>query len=166
MSNTPNNFDDVIDSRDVIASIEELESALQDAYDAKYEEANDLWSEWSHDKDTQLADEPPKPPEFEEWLSQVGLDPAGELHDEAVELAGLKDLKAQCEDCGDWEYGETLVRESYFETYAEELADELGYIKPEVSWPYNCIDWGRAARELQMDYTSVDFDGVEYLIRS
>ena len=29
-----------------------------------------------------------------------------------------------------------------------------------------CIDWAQAARELRMDYTSVDFDGVTYWIRS
>ena len=28
------------------------------------------------------------------------------------------------------------------------------------------IDWAQAAHELQMDYTSVDFDGVTYWIRS
>lgn len=166
MSNTPNNFDDVIDSRDVIARIEELESELQDAYDAKYGEANDLWHEWLHAEDRGKADEPPKPPDFEEWLSQVVLDRTEELRDAAVELAVLKDLAAQGEDCGDWEYGATLVRESYFKTYAEELADDIGAIPAGATWPNNCIDWERAARELRVDYTDVDFDGVHYLIRS
>lgn len=29
-------------------------------------------------------------------------------------------------------------------------------------WPYNCIDWARAARELQMDYSSADLMGETY----
>jgi len=28
-----------------------------------------------------------------------------------------------------------------------------------------CIDWKAAARDLQVDYTEVDFDGVSYWIR-
>jgi hypothetical protein len=29
----------------------------------------------------------------------------------------------------------------------------------------SCIDWDQAARELQVDYFDVDFDGVTYWIR-
>lgn len=166
MSNTPNNFDDVIDSRDVIAQIEALESELQDAYDAKYEQANDLWHEWCHNAETEIKDEPPKPPDFEAWLETERGESNTEFTDEAEELHQLKDLATECEDCGDWKYGETLIRESYFETYAQELAEETGAVTEGANWPNNCIDWERAARELKMDYTEVDFDGVTYLLRS
>ena len=62
------------------------------------------------------------------------------------------------------EDGQTLVRDSYFVNYAQELADDCGY---EISdeWPYRCIDWALAARELQMDYTPVEFYGVTYWAR-
>lgn len=62
-------------------------------------------------------------------------------------------------------YGATLVRDSYFEDYARELAEDCGLIQRDAHWPNDCIDWERAARELQMDYTSVEFDGVEYWVR-
>jgi hypothetical protein len=65
---------------------------------------------------------------------------------------------------GDW-YPITLVRESYFEDYAQELADDIGAINSDATWPNNCIDWERAARELQMDYASCEFDGVTYWYR-
>lgn len=110
------NYDDIIDSRDIIARIEELEGT-EDA-------------------------------------------------DELEELERLKELAAQCEGYGDWQYGETLIRESYFEEYAQQLAEDIGAIDPNANWPNNCIDWERAARELKMDYTVVAFDGVSYLIRS
>jgi len=29
-----------------------------------------------------------------------------------------------------------------------------------------CIDWERAAKELRYDYTTVNFDGEDYLIRA
>lgn len=86
--------------------------------------------------------------------------------DEA-ELVALKALADEAANyASDWEHGETLIRDSYFKTYAMELADDIGALKMDnVAWPHTCIDWDQAARELQMDYTSVDFDGVTYWTR-
>lgn len=83
-----------------------------------------------------------------------------------VECASLRQLAAQCQDwAADWECGEQLIRDSYFREYAQELADELGLVPSEYTWPMSCIDWDQAARELRMDYTAVDFDGVTYWVR-
>ena len=57
------------------------------------------------------------------------------------------------------------IRDSYFQTYAQELADECCEMPKDIKWPYTCIDWEKAARELQMDYTSVEFDGITYWVR-
>lgn len=65
---------------------------------------------------------------------------------------------------GDW-YPGSLIRDSYFVTYAQEFADDIGAINSEAGWPTQCIDWGRAARELQMDYSIVDYDGTTYWYR-
>lgn len=65
---------------------------------------------------------------------------------------------------GDW-YPLTLIRKSYFKDYAQELAEDIGAINPNTSWPNNCIDWDVAARDLQMDYTSTDIGGVTYYFR-
>ncbi len=116
--NEVNNSLDVIDSRDVIARIEELEA------DEERDEADN------------------------------------------EELAALKALADEAAGyAADWEHGETLIRDSYFKEYAMELADDIGAVPREYSWPASCIDWDQAARELQMDYTSVDFDGVTYWVR-
>jgi antirestriction protein len=112
------NYADIIDSREVIERIEELES------------------------DCEITE------------------------DEAVELAALRALAAEAEQyAADWRYGEALIRDSYFVTYAQELAEEIGAIQSDAQWPATCIDWERAARELRIDYTSVDFDGVTYWVR-
>jgi hypothetical protein len=58
-----------------------------------------------------------------------------------------------------------MIRDSYFKEYAQEFAEDIGAINKNASWPNTCIDWDQAARELQMDYTSVNFDGVTYWIR-
>lgn len=79
----------------------------------------------------------------------------------------LEALRALQEDAAhpDWEYGVSLIRDSYFRNYAEELADDIGAIDASANWPLDCIDWNKAANELKMDYTPLDFDGVTYWVR-
>jgi hypothetical protein len=137
MTTDISNTEDIIDSRDVIERIKELES-----------ERGDL----------EAMDDEEKP--LEERLKEWDESEEGE------ELKALKALAEQAEDyAADWKYGETLIRDSYFEDYARELAEDIGAINKDATWPNDCIDWERAARELQMDYTSVEFDGVTYWIR-
>lgn len=149
MAEAISNSEDVIDSRDVIKRIEELESELQDAHEANTE---------GHNLD------------FEEWLEAVISDanPAHqhELWDEATELRDLRKLQEEAEGYApDWQHGATLIRESYFQEYAEQMAEDIGAVNSEARWPNNHIDWKSAAEELKQDYTEVDFDGVAYLIR-
>jgi len=131
-----NNTDDIIDSRDVIARIEELQ------------EMRTAWDDWQTGENTE----------------ENTPDPFGE--EEAEELAALEKLAEQGESCApDWEHGETLIRDSYFQEYAEQLADDIGAIDKSAGWPLTCIDWEQAAQELQSDYTAIDFDGVTYWTR-
>lgn len=82
------------------------------------------------------------------------------------ELALLEALASEANGTPDWEYGETLIRDSYFEDYARELAEDIGAIPSDAGWPAYCIDWEWAARELQHDYFSVEFDGITYWVRA
>lgn len=87
--------------------------------------------------------------------------------DEVKELAALVKLADEAEGyADDWRYGVTLIRETYFETYAREFAEDMhGEAIKNASWPFDSIDWEAAASDLQMDYTSVEFDGVSYWVR-
>lgn len=89
-----------------------------------------------------------------------------EDEDELTELKALQALAEQCEGCGDWEYGESLINEDYFEDYARELAEDIGAIEKDSKWPATCIDWEQAANELKQDYMEVDFDGTTYYMRA
>ena len=122
------NSQDIIDSRDVIERLEELESDREDS-----------------NEDGTLA----------EWTDENG-----------EEYDSLKALVEDASGSPDWEYGVGLIRRSYFRDYAKELAEDCGMMPKDLSWPCTCIDWEQAARELEMDYFSVDFGGVEYLIRA
>ncbi len=142
------NTDDLIDVRDIIARVEELE-----------EERGDLQSATD---DCDSAEQ--------EREAIAALDAWNES-DEAAELATLSELLSDLAGCGgdeqwrgDW-YPVTLVRDSHFTEYAQELADDIGAMDTAATWPHTCIDWEWAARELQMDYSSVEFDGVTYWYR-
>lgn len=126
------NSDDVIDSRDVMSRIEELEGEREDAaYEA-------------------------------EWDGS----------DEGLELASLRSLAEECERCAsDWEHGAVLVRDSHFTEYTERYVNDTSPQDLSAlidSWigAYLKVDWEAAAADLQRDYTSVDFDGVTYWVRS
>lgn len=114
------NTDDMIDSRDVIARIGELTDELE----------------------TARADQGGETESFEEWLAAVLRDSAEPFHDEARELASLKTLADEASGyAADWQYGEVLVRDSYFKDYAMELAEELARDEArDRSWPNTCID--------------------------
>ena len=119
------NHDDIIDSRDIIERIDELENMSLD------EDGN-------------------------------GLD-----EDETKELEILYALAKEGEDYSpDWKYGETLIRDTYFKDYAREMAYDIGAIDPNANWPTTCIDWDEVADELKMDYSIIDYGGIDYWIRS
>jgi len=166
MSDTISNFDDLVDSRDVISRIEELESDRQSLVDMIAEAEEELVD--AVDDTSVIADFEPNivdklkeeieesRKELEEW----------DESDDAEELEILKSLAEEASYSPDWAYGKTLIRDSYFEEYAQQLAEDIGAINREASWPNDCIDWSQAAEELQQDYSSVDFDGETYWIRS
>jgi hypothetical protein len=105
------------------------------------------------------------------FMTDTGVQAIDDDSDEE-ELKKLEEFLEQLEGYGgdhQWEgnsYPVTLVNDDYFTKFAEDEAEQLGLISDTASWPHNCIDWERAARELKQDYSSADFDGVTYWYRS
>ena len=127
---TISNTDDVIDSRDVIARIEELI----------------------------------------ELRGELGWDPTAEHRELKEELAALEKLAEEASGSPDWNYGETLIRETYFTDYIEQLIDDCYEMPKELKsgeWPWRhvTVDYAAAADEAKVDYIDCDFGGVTYLIR-
>ena len=140
------NNEDMIDSRDVMARIEELEQERDTFFEDHNIPASEIGN--SENKD------------YMEW----------EESDEAEELKSLSSFLEQfCGNGGDeqWRgdwYPVTLIRDSYFTDYTEELLIDCGYISKDFpSWIE--IDWASTAENVKVDYTSADFDGVEYWAR-
>jgi hypothetical protein len=87
-------------------------------------------------------------------------------NDELEELDNLRAVAEQASGSPDWQYGETLIRDSYFEEYAQQLAEDIGAVDRNASWPLSYIDWEAAAYALKYDYATVTFYGVMYWIRA
>jgi hypothetical protein len=86
--------------------------------------------------------------------------------DEKRELAALRALADDGEtNVSGWQYGETLIRESYFVRYCKEILNDCGDLPRDLP-PYIVIDWEATARNIRDDYTELTFDGVTYLARS
>jgi hypothetical protein len=94
-------------------------------------------------------------------------DPSWDHTDGAALLDALRAMRTETEPyAGDsWEDGVFFIRDSDFESYAQEFAEDCGFIDASADWPNTCIDWEWAARELRVDYTSVDINGVTYWYR-
>lgn len=122
-----NNNQDMIDSREVIGRIKELQD----------------------DGVIPIEDLPEDNSEIDE--------------EDAEELSSLLKLQEQGETCGDWEHGATLIRDSYFEQYAQDFASDIGEIDTNGHMS-GYIDWDRYAADLQVDYTQVEFSGETYWV--
>jgi hypothetical protein len=147
------NAEDVIDSRDVIDCLDELEddrTHLVDALDELRDnppDAEDVAAVKAHDEAVDRAEQA-----LAEW-------------DDGCDYRALKALADEAEDYAeDWRHGATLVRESYWTDYVREMLADIGDLPRDLPG-YIVIDWEATARNIRADYTEVDFGGVTYLIR-
>ena len=142
----------MIDSRDIIKRIDELESAETDLADAT-EELSDL-------------------EEFGAGATAEETSAARELRNDAADAFPVEDREelealrgiARQGNYGDWDHGATLILESYFTQYAEQMAGDTGATNPDSAWPNSHIDWDAAAEELKADYTELEHAGESYLM--
>lgn len=162
MSTTIDNAQDLLDSRDIIERIEELESELLDVFNEQQKIEGFTVSD---DSEEIYQAEDSNDELFVNWLSDCRLE-------EAEEFKALKALAEQGEaESSDWIHGETLIARSYFVDYITDLIHDCYEMPKEMgsgSWPYRhmTIDYEEAAKEAEQDYASIYFDGSEYLIRS
>lgn len=120
--------DDMIDVRDIIARIEELENLIEG------EGCDDTCDEYN-----------------EELKALMAL------------MQELKGMGGDEQWQGDW-YPLALIRDSYFTDYTRELLEDCGDL-PRDFPHYIEIDWKATARNIQIDYSSVEINGVTYWTR-
>jgi hypothetical protein len=112
-------------------------------------------------------------------LTSAGVDANGEPApgtweydnpDEAEELANMENLlqdlsgQGRGHKWGDDDYPSTLISDSYFTRYAEELTHDCGAVSRNASWVV--IDWEATANGMKQDYRQVDYDGKKFWFRA
>lgn len=131
------NIDDLIDIRDVIERVEELETEVQNIDDM---------------------------PDGDQMKNTVEGDEAREELKRLTDFLNECNGNGGDEQWrGDW-YPVTCIRDTYFQDYAEELVKDIGDLPKEIPH-YIAIDWEATAENIRQDYTSVEFDGVTYWVR-
>jgi hypothetical protein len=61
--------------------------------------------------------------------------------------------------CDEW----TLIADHHFEKWCEDYASGMGNVS---GWPYDYIDWTKAADALKQDYKEVSFSDETYWVRA
>jgi len=92
------------------------------------------------------------------------LEGAERDEEETAELGLLRGLTKEVGQAEEWEFGLTLIRDTYFEEFAQDVAADIHGIDI-MDWPFGAIDWDDAVQSLKQDYTKIDFDGATYYIR-
>jgi len=98
-----------------------------------------------------------------EHLEAEGADSGDSAPEEAEELAALLAFREEMQGyVPDWNYGATLIRDDYMQSYAQETAEDCGMIQRDAAWPACHIDWEAATAAFQQDYTSAELMGSTY----
>ncbi len=147
MTNIDNN-QDILDVRDIIARFEELETELDEAKGGESTQAEEMG--------------------LDDWIAglRVSEHPFCDAIEEYVLLRDLlEEMKGNGGDeqwRGDW-YPVTMIRDSYFEDSMDEMISDCYSIDQYKLPSFMTIKIDYEA--LQMDYTSVEYDGTTYWYR-
>lgn len=148
------NNQDILDVRDIIARYEELETEINDAMDA----AGDNWDNNEEVRGDLTRDE------FRAEYVDINLrDECDEWTNLGALLAVLCGNGGDEQWRGDW-YPVKLIRDTYFVEAMQDMVSDIGDLPRDIP-AYLAIDWEKTADNLRVDYTSVDYDGVEYCFR-
>ena len=152
--------ENILDSRDIIKKIEEIEGDIE----GMREEAAEFQVEIDA---ADAAEEITIPIADRIATLRMDVETLGEqIQDLRDELAPWKELADEFGGYGDWDHGEALILESHFKEYAQQLAEDIGAMEDSSRWPGNCIDWDQAADDLKMDYTEATAGGYTYYMRA
>lgn len=141
----------IIDTRDLNKRLEELEDEFEGLTDDK------IYAQQALDE---CEDE-----EEQEDLTDALNEATAALEDwEEENLEELNELLQLADEIPEWRHGETLINDDYFVEYAIDFAGDLCGAQLQ-NWPFDCIDWDRAADALKMDYSSCEYQGNTYWFR-
>lgn len=186
--NYPTPGDDYIDGQDVYVAVEALqddlktfeeavekaEEALKEIEESLQELALDLKAAETDEENASKDDDLELLTAEAERVGEAIKNKTEEYEDAQADLEqARKDLQewheendATLEQLADLAYEidryETLIHEDKFTEYVQELLEDMGLKIPD----YVVVDWEATAKNIQQDYTAVEFGGETYYFRS
>ena len=139
----------MIDTRDLVEKREELQTNLVDSFnnyfDTEIEDFDELTKHISNSDNEDV----------EEWRDDKvydfeHIDEINELEDEITEFS----------------FGETLIPNDDFTDYCEDMVNDCYNLKDVPDFIKNNINWEGVASDLEVDYSSVIYQGESYLVRA
>lgn len=160
--------DETIDSREINARHEELTSelsSLRSIVDDFIIEINDLQDQSISTEDLYTLDK------LNESLEKAEEDLNDFIAEYGNEIDELDDVREQCENYPDWNDGEVLINDNYFEDYIKDQINDCYDFPDELKsgeWPWNhmVMDWEGAAEDAKQDYNEIEIAGNNFHIRS
>lgn len=139
LTNVTINTAEVIDTRDIVELITEVEDKITEL-ESDIEDIGD-------DEEAKL-----------EYLES-------ELDSYQTDLEILENIK---EEVGsEFEHGESLIRDDYFTDYQKEMLIDCGMLPKDIpSFIENNIDWDAVADDLKVDYSDIEIEGETYWYRN
>jgi hypothetical protein len=139
----------ILDTRDLIETRESLQEEILNDFNEKFNTEFDSYDEidWNDESYNEEDLE-----EFEDfwWGEKEHIEEIDQIE---------SDLGSE------FEYGITLVKSEDFEDYTRDLLEDLGYIPKDFpTWIE--IDWKATANNVEQDYTTVSYQGTDYLGRA
>ena len=138
-----------IDTRDLAEKRDELQTDLvnsfNDYFDTELEDFGDLIS-YIDNSDNE---------DVEEWRD-----------DKVYDFEHINEINELEDETTEFPFGETLIPEDDFTEYCEDMVEICYNLKDVPDFIKYNINWDGVASDLEVDYSSVTYQGVSYLVRA
>ena len=159
--NTICNTDDTINSRDLCIQLQLLKDDLESEYEDFILELSNSSDQYMRDMDkwdvVEILKEGYSLDTYKDECKSKLIDEWRSIKDFIDEIESERGYEET------YRHGVTLVHDNYFDEYIEKDHNSLRPPHKE-SWPYNHIDWVKAAKQRRQDFAELTWDGNTYLV--
>lgn len=146
----------ILDSRDLANKLKELRderTTIVEAIEEAEEKYNDILQ-------TETCDLKDNEQEAKDDLDNAKQELTDWDIDNKEELEELENLESEISE---WQYGAAMIDEDDFVEYCQDMAEDIGAVGKNSDWIV--IDWEATADNLKNDYSTVTYQGTDYLVR-
>ena len=136
----------MIDTRDLAEKRDELKEFLVDDFNLTFEKEIEDFDELTEIVDNSENED------VQEWR-----------YDNSDDFEHIEEIDELEEEISEFSFGETLIPEDDFTEYCKGMVEDYLYNVPDFI--KDNINWDGVASDLEVDYSSVTYQGESYLVR-